>query len=260
MVSTLLLLGICSLNTLLAHSIAVNTSYRSSLVLHTWVYKPLVVLDLVTWRKWEKLTFSFYSLVGSVLIQSHRSEYSHNSVLIDWHVLYILSRTKCAWSFPGFNPILVLRKARGTYRYLQQHANIRLHEWKIPLGIQFWKHLSQRNARRIPGTRKTTKSSWRGEILRCCCCYRHQMLAPLLINICRVFDTGFSCFHKTTCPKLCICLQHGWSNSNNGVGVPGNFCSLLCGCLPGGSPLLLSQTTILRYHDARQGGPSSQDQ
>jgi hypothetical protein len=50
-VSTLLLLGIRSLNALLAHSIAVNTSYRSSLVLHTWAYKPLVVLDLVIWRK-----------------------------------------------------------------------------------------------------------------------------------------------------------------------------------------------------------------
>jgi hypothetical protein len=74
---------------------------------------------LVIRRKWEKLTFSFYSLVGSVLIQSYRSEYSHNSVLIDWHVLHILSPTKCAWSFPGFNPIPVLRKARGTYRYLQ---------------------------------------------------------------------------------------------------------------------------------------------
>jgi hypothetical protein len=40
-VSALLLLGIRSLNALLAHSIAVNTSYRSSLVLHTWAYKPL---------------------------------------------------------------------------------------------------------------------------------------------------------------------------------------------------------------------------
>jgi hypothetical protein len=50
-VSTLLLLGIRSLNALLAHYIAVNTSYRSSLVLHTWAYKPLVVLDLVIWRK-----------------------------------------------------------------------------------------------------------------------------------------------------------------------------------------------------------------
>jgi hypothetical protein len=38
---------------------------------------------------------------------------------------------------------------------------------------------------------------------------RHQMLAPLLINIYRVFDTGFSCYHRTTYPKLCICLQHG---------------------------------------------------
>ena len=44
-VSTLLLLGILSLNVLLAHSIAVNTSYRSSLVLQTWAYKPLVALD-----------------------------------------------------------------------------------------------------------------------------------------------------------------------------------------------------------------------
>jgi hypothetical protein len=60
-VSTLLLLGNRSLNAFLAHSIAVSTSYRSSLVLHTWAYKPLVV----------------------VLIQSYRSEYSHNSVRID---------------------------------------------------------------------------------------------------------------------------------------------------------------------------------
>jgi hypothetical protein len=44
-------LGIHSLNALLAHSIAVNTSYRSSLVLHTWAYKPLVVLDLVIRKK-----------------------------------------------------------------------------------------------------------------------------------------------------------------------------------------------------------------
>jgi hypothetical protein len=52
MVSTLLLLGIRSLNALLvAHSIAVNTSYRSSLVLHTWAYKSLVVLDLAIRRK-----------------------------------------------------------------------------------------------------------------------------------------------------------------------------------------------------------------
>jgi hypothetical protein len=50
-VSTLLLLGIHSLNALLAHYIEVNTSYRSSLVLHTWAYKPLVVLDLVIRRK-----------------------------------------------------------------------------------------------------------------------------------------------------------------------------------------------------------------
>jgi hypothetical protein len=50
-VSTLLLLGIRSLNALLAHSIAVNTGYISSLVLHTWAYKPLVVLDLVIRRK-----------------------------------------------------------------------------------------------------------------------------------------------------------------------------------------------------------------
>jgi hypothetical protein len=103
-VSTLLLLGIRSLNALLAHSIAVNTSYRSSLVLHTRAYKPLVVLDLVIWRKWEKLTFSFYSLVGAVLIQSYRSEYSHNSVLIDWHldthkVRLIISRIQIN---PGF--------------------------------------------------------------------------------------------------------------------------------------------------------------
>jgi hypothetical protein len=43
-VSTLLLLGIHSLNILVAYLIAVNTSYISSLVLQTWAYKPLVAL------------------------------------------------------------------------------------------------------------------------------------------------------------------------------------------------------------------------
>jgi hypothetical protein len=56
-VSTLLLLGIRSLNALLAHYIAVNTSYRSSLVLHTWAYKPLVVLDLAYSEKVRKAHF-----------------------------------------------------------------------------------------------------------------------------------------------------------------------------------------------------------
>jgi hypothetical protein len=45
--------------------------------------QALIVLDLVIWRKLEKLTFSFYSLVGSVLVQSYQSEYSHKLVLID---------------------------------------------------------------------------------------------------------------------------------------------------------------------------------
>jgi hypothetical protein len=80
-VSTLLLLDICSLNVLLAHSIAVNTSYRSF-----GYYKPGQTnppcIRLVIRRKWETLTFSFYSLsVGSVLIQSHH-DWSH---VISWH-------------------------------------------------------------------------------------------------------------------------------------------------------------------------------
>jgi hypothetical protein len=85
-VSTLLLLGIRSLNALLAHSIAVNTSYRSSLGITNPSIQALIALDLVIRRKWGKLTFSFYSLVGSVLIQSYQSEYSHKAVLIDWHL------------------------------------------------------------------------------------------------------------------------------------------------------------------------------
>jgi hypothetical protein len=104
-VSTLLLLGIRSLNVLLAHSIAVNTSHRSFGYYKPGHTSPHCIRFSVIRRKWEKLTFSFYSLVGSVLIQSYQSEYSHNSVLIDWHVLYILSRTMCAWSFPGFKSI-----------------------------------------------------------------------------------------------------------------------------------------------------------
>jgi hypothetical protein len=46
-VSTLLLLGIRSLNALLAHSIAVNTSYRSSLGITNPGIQALRALDLV---------------------------------------------------------------------------------------------------------------------------------------------------------------------------------------------------------------------
>jgi hypothetical protein len=50
-VSTLLLLAIRSLNALLAHSIAVNTSYRSSLGITNPGIQALIALDLVIWRK-----------------------------------------------------------------------------------------------------------------------------------------------------------------------------------------------------------------
>ncbi len=50
-VSTLLLLGIRSLNALLAHSIAVNTSYRSSLGTTNPGIQALIALDLVIRRK-----------------------------------------------------------------------------------------------------------------------------------------------------------------------------------------------------------------
>jgi hypothetical protein len=50
-VSTLLLLGIRSLNALLAHSIAVNTSYRSSLGITNRGIQALIVLDLLIRRK-----------------------------------------------------------------------------------------------------------------------------------------------------------------------------------------------------------------
>jgi hypothetical protein len=45
------------------------------------------------------------------------------SQLISCH---ILTRTKWAWSFPGFNPIPVYRKARGPYRYLQHTPVIQM--------------------------------------------------------------------------------------------------------------------------------------
>jgi hypothetical protein len=50
-VSTLLILGIRSLNALLAHSIAVNTSYRSSLGITNPGIQALIALDLVIRRK-----------------------------------------------------------------------------------------------------------------------------------------------------------------------------------------------------------------
>jgi uncharacterized membrane protein len=50
-VSTLLLLGIRSLNALLTHSIAVNTSYRSSMGITNPGIQALIALDLVIWRK-----------------------------------------------------------------------------------------------------------------------------------------------------------------------------------------------------------------
>jgi hypothetical protein len=80
-VSTLLRLGICSLTLLLAHYIAVNTSHRSF-----GYYKPRQTnphcIRLVIWRKWETLTFSFYSsVVGSILIWSYHAR-SH---VISWH-------------------------------------------------------------------------------------------------------------------------------------------------------------------------------
>ena len=48
---TLVLLGIRSLNALLAHSIAVNTSYRSSLGITNPGIQALIALDLVIRRK-----------------------------------------------------------------------------------------------------------------------------------------------------------------------------------------------------------------
>jgi hypothetical protein len=89
-VSTLLLLGICSLNVLLAHSIAVNTRHRSY-----GYYKPGHTnphcIRLVIWRKWENLTFCPSTHSQSVLIK----EFSFDRITTDFMIQFSLTDTFC---------------------------------------------------------------------------------------------------------------------------------------------------------------------
>jgi hypothetical protein len=86
----------------IAHSYVqwVGASYRPSLG-HA---SPLSI-RLVIWRKWETLTFSFYSFVGSVLIQSYQSLLINQFSLTDtphycWRLEYRGSFHSPNW-FPG---------------------------------------------------------------------------------------------------------------------------------------------------------------